>query len=95
VDWNSAHPRYKNFQKLFYDRYGLDPGIGSLNAYNAAQVVLSALKARKSGKNLKETILFMGEFEGLQRTIKFDACGDMNAGVFMYTIRNHQFQALD
>ena len=95
VDWNSTHPRYKNFQKLFYDRYGLEPGIGSLNAYNAAQVVLSALKTRKSAENLKETMLFMGEFEGLQRTIKFDACGDMNAGVFMYTIRNHQFEALD
>ncbi len=95
VDWNSAHPRYKTFQKLFYDRYGLEPGIGSLNAYNAAQVVLSALKIRKSNENLKETILFMGEFEGLQRTIKFDDYGDINAGVFMYTIRNHQFEALD
>nr|WP_321396329.1 ABC transporter substrate-binding protein [uncultured Desulfobacter sp.] len=95
VDWNSSHPRYKKFQKLFYERYGIEPGIGSLNAYNAAQVVLSALKVRQSGKNLKETILAMGEFEGLQRTIQFDAYGDMNAGVFMYTIRNHQFEALD
>jgi branched-chain amino acid transport system substrate-binding protein len=95
VDWNSSLPRYKNFQKIFYDRYRISPSIGSLNAYNAALVVLSALKARKPGQNLKETILSLGEFNGLQRTIKFDAYGDMNAGVFMYTIRNHQFEALD
>lgn len=95
VDWNSHYPRYKKFQELFYARYGLKAGIGSLNAYNAAQVVLAALKNRKSGENLKDTIRYMGEFEGLQRTIKFDAYGDMNAGVFMYTIRNHQFEALD
>lgn len=95
VDWNSPHPRYKKFQKEFHERYGLEPGIGSLNAYNAAQVVLSALKACESNERLKETILSMGEFQGLQRIIKFDAYGDMNAGVFMYKIRNHQFEALD
>ena len=95
VDWNSIDPRYKKFQKLFYDRYSLEPSIGSLNTYNAAQVVLSALKVHQSGRDLKETILAMGQLEGLQRTIQFDAYGDMNAGVFMYTIRKYQFEALN
>lgn len=95
VDWNSPLPRYQKFRKIFFDRYQLEPGIVSLNAYNAVQVVLSALKARKSGQNLKEAILFWTEFNGLQRKIKFDAYGDMNAGVLMYTIRNHQFEALE
>ena len=95
VDWNSPHPQYKKFRKIFFDRYQLEPGIGRLNGYNAAQVVLSALKARKSGQSLKEAILCLNEFNGLQRKIKFDAYGDINAGVSMYTIRNHQFEALE
>ncbi|WP_020587985.1 ABC transporter substrate-binding protein [Desulfobacter curvatus] len=95
VDWNSSHPRYKQFQKIFYTRYRLEPGIGSLNGYNAAQVVLAALETRKSGQSLKDAILSLGEFNGLQRKIKFDAYGDMNGGVFMYTIRNHQFEPLE
>nr|WP_320193142.1 ABC transporter substrate-binding protein [uncultured Desulfobacter sp.] len=95
VDWNSTAPRYKKFKNDFYSRYRLEPGIGSLNGYNAGQVVLTSLKARKSGKNLKETILLLGEFNGLQRKIKFDAYGDMKGGVFMYTIRNHKFEAVE
>lgn len=95
VDWNSPQPRYVKFKTDYYSRYRLEPGIGSLNGYNAAQVVLTALKSCKSGQSLKDAILFLGEFDGLQRKIKFDAYGDINGTVSMYTIRNHQFEAVE
>jgi branched-chain amino acid transport system substrate-binding protein len=95
VDWDSLLPQYQHFRKILFDRYGRGPSISNFNAYNAARVVLTALNSRKPGRSLKDTILSLGEFEGLQGKIRFDAYGDVKNAAFMRIIRNHKFAALE
>lgn len=41
--WNSPSPPYQTFRKIYLDRFHREPGFPGFYAYNAAQVVLTAL----------------------------------------------------
>ncbi|BBO91657.1 ABC transporter substrate-binding protein [Desulfosarcina ovata] len=95
-DWDSPDPAYQRFQKIYVDRYNRDPGFPGYYAYNAAQVVLTALKAQKPGQSLKDTILSIAEFGGLQGKISLDSYGDVkSSAASIRIIRNQQFVVLE
>ena len=89
-DWESTSPAYRAFRKQFFERYQREPGFAGFYAYDAAQVVLTALNARKAGQSLKATLLAIGEFEGLQGKISFDAYGDLLPSTASMRIVRHQ-----
>ena len=95
-DWNSPSQPYQTFRKNYIDRFKREPGFPGFYAYNAAQVVLTALNAQKRGQHLKASILSIGEFDGLQGKISFDAYGDvkpLNASIRI--IRNQTFVVVE
>lgn len=95
-DWNSPSTPYQSFRKIYFERYRREPGFSGAYAYDAAQVVLTALKARERGQHLKETILSIREFDGLQGKINFDQYGDVkqsNASIRM--VRNQKFVVVE
>ncbi|BBO82933.1 ABC transporter substrate-binding protein [Desulfosarcina ovata subsp. sediminis] len=95
-DWDSPDPAYQRFKKRYVDRYNRDPGFPGFYAYNAAQVVLTALKAQKPGQSLKDTILSIGEFGGLQGKISLDSYGDVkSSAASIRIIQNQKFIALE
>ena len=95
-DWDSPSPPYQTFRKIYIDRYKREPGFPGFYAYNAAQVVLTALNAQKRGQGLKETILSVGEFRGLQGKISFDEYGDVKPSeASIRIIRNQKFVVLE
>ncbi len=91
IDWDSPDPRYQNFRRNFLNSYQHEPGIISLYSYSAAQIVLAALNAQKPGQSLKEALLSLGEVNGLQGRIRFDAYGDVKKTVFIRVVRNRKF----
>lgn len=91
MDLNSPHPRYQKFRKNFLHRYQREPNVFSFYPYNAALVVLTALNAQKSGQRLKDVLLTIGKFDGLQGKILFDAYGDVKKAAFMRVIRKQKF----
>ncbi|WP_320040246.1 ABC transporter substrate-binding protein [uncultured Desulfobacter sp.] len=91
MDLNSPLPRYQEFRKNFLERYQHEPNIFNFYPYNAAQVVLTALKAQKKGQSLKAVLLSIGKFDGLQGKIIFDAYGDVKKAAFMRIIRDQKF----
>ena len=95
-DWNSPSPPYQAFRKIYLERFKREPDFPGFYAYNAAQVVLTALKAQTSGQLLKDTILSIGEFDGLQGKISFDAYGDVKPlNISIRIIRNQTFVVLE
>lgn len=60
-------------------------------AYDAATVVLTALKNRKLGESMKEGALRSGPCLGLQQAIAFDANGDATRRVFLTEIRDGRY----
>lgn len=95
-DWDSPSPAYQTFRKIYIERYNREPEFPGFYGYNAAQVVLTALQAQAPGRPLKETILSMGEFDGLQGKISFDAYGDVKpSAASIRIIRNQKFVVLE
>ncbi|WP_051309023.1 ABC transporter substrate-binding protein [Desulfogranum japonicum] len=67
---------FQQFRETYLERFQEEPGFGGVLAYDAAKVVVHALKIRKKGQSLKEAIDQMAEIQGLQMPISFDEYGE-------------------
>ena len=94
IDRFSTQPAYRDFQQSYLKRFGKEPGYAGVAAHDAASVVLEALARRKDGDTLRETILNIGTFEGLQEPIVFDAYGEAVRRNYITVIRNGQFRVI-
>jgi branched-chain amino acid transport system substrate-binding protein len=90
-DRDDTTPRFKEFSEAYFKRFQRKPGYSSVSAYDAATVVLTALKNRKSGESMKDAALRSGPYPGLQQTITFDANGDTPRKVFFTEIRDGRY----
>jgi branched-chain amino acid transport system substrate-binding protein len=84
-------PRFKEFSKSYFKRFQRNPGYSSVSAYDAATVVLTALKKRNKDETLKAAALKAGPYDGLQQKIAFDANGDTPRQVFFTEIRDGRY----
>ena len=91
-DDNSHH--YLEFADAFYRRFQRHPGYSTVASYDAATVLLTALKARQAGEPLKQAVLRNQPYQGLQQTIAFDANGDTERKVFFTQIRSGRYVRL-
>lgn len=93
-DRDDESPRFKAFSEAYFKRFQKNPGYSSVSAYDAATVVLTALKNRSKGETLKASALRSGPYQGLQQTIAFDANGDTERKVFFTEIRGGRYVRL-
>lgn len=84
-------PTYLRFANLYRQRFGVDPVYGSVLAYDAATVALTALSKRPKGMGTKEALLTGGPYAGLQQQVVFDANGDTQRGAYLMVVRNGRF----
>lgn len=92
VDRNCPLPAYQAFLKSFQARFGGEPGFPGVSAYDATHVVLDALQSRKPGETLKNTLLRIRSFPGLQETIEFDESGDSFRALHISVVENGGFR---
>ncbi len=89
ADDNSPH--YYDFRQRYIRRFGRQPGSSSALAYDAATVLLDTLVRRPSGMPLKNALVELGPFRGLQENIQFDRYGDTQRAASMAVVRNGRF----
>lgn len=94
-DRDDTSARFKEFSDAYYKRFQRPPGYSSVSAYDAATVVLTALKNRREGETVKQAALRSGPYPGLQQTIAFDANGDTQRKVFFTEIRDGRYVKID
>ena len=87
-------PRFQEFSEAYFKRFQRAPGYSAVSAYDAATVVLTALKNRQPGETVKAAALRSGPYQGLQQTITFDANGDTSRKVFFTEIHNGNYVLL-
>lgn len=87
-------PRFREFSDAYFKRFQRNPGYSSVSAYDAAQVLLTAMKERASNEPLKAALLRAGPYQGLQQEIKFDANGDTHRTVYFTEIRDGRYVQL-
>ena len=95
-DRNSTAPKYQEFRQNYIERFNREPGFAGVYAFDAANVVIEALKKRKDGQNLKETVLALRKFEGLQSPFSFNDFGDVRRPhVSISIVRDGQFVVME
>jgi len=94
IDRFGIQPGYVAFRQNFLKRFRREPGFAGVTTYDATNVLFDALSRKKPGDNLKDTILSIRTFEGLQDPIVFNDNGEAERKVFMSIIRNGQFVSL-
>ncbi len=94
-DRNSIAPRYQAFYQAYRDRFHRDPGFGGVIAFDAANVILDALAQRQEGRSVKETVLAIHRFEGIQEPILFDRFGDVKRNLHIAVVRDGQFVVIE
>lgn len=87
-------PRFKEFSNAYFKRFQRNPGYSSAMAYDAATVVLSALRHRRQGETVKQAALRVGPYQGLNEVIVFDANGDTQRKVYFTEIRGGRYVQL-
>ncbi len=92
----STAPRYQAFRQAYLQRFRREPGFAGVNTYDATNVVLDAITMQRTGKSLKETIMSVRKFEGLQGPISFDNFGDVKRTQgSMSVVREGQFAVVE
>ena len=90
-DRNNTAPSYQAFHQSYRDRFGQIPGFGGTAAFDAANVVLDALAKQSPGQDLKQTVLAMRRFAGVQNPVIFNEFGDAKRETLITTVRGGQF----
>lgn len=88
-------PVFKDFGEAYRDRFGGEPGFAAVNAYDAASVLMEAIGRKKEGESLKEAILRIGTFSGVQGPVTIDGYGDAARETYITTIREGRFRVLE
>ena len=94
-DRDADSPNYRAFSAAYAERFQQRPGYSAVAAYDAATVVLSALRQRAKGEPLKSAALRSSPYEGLQQRIVFDANGDTERRTFFFEVREGRFTRLN
>lgn len=77
--------------QAFKARFGRQPGFTEVAAFDAASILLRGLAEQGSGETLKQTLLRIRQFDGLQQPVVFDASGDASRPLFITRVVNGQF----
>lgn len=85
-------PRYVAFRNAYRERFREEPGFAAVSAYDAMTVALKSLAAQKKGEPLKEAILRVREFEGLQGNFVIDPFGDTERNSVIVTVAEGAFK---
>lgn len=93
-DRDDTSERFKAFSEAYFKRFQRNPGYSSVSAFDAATVVLQALKNRQPGESLKAAALRSGPYTGLQQDMVFDANGDTQRQVFFTEIRDGRYRKI-
>lgn len=90
-DRDNIAPRYIEFRDSYTERFGKPPGFASVAGYDAANLIIDALRKTPEGQSVKNTIIDTAEFEGTQQPISINRFGDANRTPFISTVRNGKF----
>ena len=82
-DKENQRPSYLKFLTDYKQRFGESPDFGAVYAYDATQFVIQALQQRQSDEPLKQTILRIKSFDGLQSRVVIDSFGDAERKTFI------------
>ena len=90
-DLSDQSPAFLAFKKTYQQRFGQPIDTAAVTAYNATQVLLSALRERQPQESPKQTLLRIRHFASLQQPIDLDEFGDSASRFYLMVVRQGRF----
>ena len=87
----NTDPAYLNFREKYVHRFGTEPGFPSVAAYDAVNLVLTALEKGANRTNLKKHIIEMHTFNGVQGNLTINRFGDTDKDTYISIIKDGKF----
>lgn len=91
LDRYGTQPAYQEFRRDYLKRFSQEPGYPGLVSYNAAMVLYKAIAHQRPDEDLKQALLRIRSYDGLQEPITFDAYGDANARPYIIKVQDGKF----
>ncbi len=90
-DDNSQDKAFLNFLKNFRKTYNKNPSVFSAQGYELGKILIQNLKNSFDISTLKQRILKIKEYNGLQGKIIFDKYGDVFREYFIMEVKNKEY----
>ncbi len=96
ADFTDPAPEVQGFVKAYRKRFRTEPNFPALHAYDATRMILSILEKTTDPEEIREELLQLKSFAGLQSDLSFDRYGDLkNPRLHLAQIINGQFIKAD
>ncbi len=90
-DDSSKDKAFVDFVNKFKEKYNKIPSVFAAQGYELAQILIQNLKKSSNIATLKDRILKVKKYDGLQGDIIFDKYGDVFREYFMMEVKNGQY----
>lgn len=94
-DINSEAPAYIDFLAAYRRAYNEEPNFSAIYAYETVYMIADALEAcenKLDTASIKQKLLEIGEYEGLQDNFSIDKYGDTGRGYYLFIINQAEFK---
>jgi len=93
ADLGYESPAAKLFEANYLKEFGESPSFTAMFGYEAASILLKGLMAGKRFEpaDIRQSIIKIGAFDGLQGTISFNDKAEADREMFLFTIRDGAF----
>ncbi len=88
-------PREKHFRDQFLERFGYPPDFSAIKAYDAAHILFTALKKDPNPRKLRETIVGIQYFQGVQTRYRLTPTGDAEQKLFVMEIHKGHYRQVE
>lgn len=95
LDRYSTQPAFIEFRKRYLKRFSEEPGYPAMVCYNAANALFEAIANQRNGEDLKQALLRIKTFNGLQEPTVFDQYGDANSRPYLVSVKDGKFVVIN
>ena len=88
VNLTDTSPRFLAFKQAYLDRYGRLVDFAAVMSYEAVLILAEAFKRDATREGVRDALLAVGTFEGLQGPVRIDAFGDTERKHYVMTVRD-------
>jgi branched-chain amino acid transport system substrate-binding protein len=93
ISLNSS--RFREFSSAFQKRFGYSVNFASSNGYDCANILFTAYKKSRAQYSLKDAIIDIGIFKGVQGELSLNQYGDVKRDYYLMTIKDGQFSSVE
>jgi branched-chain amino acid transport system substrate-binding protein len=97
IDINDKSSEFVKFKEKYIDKYGENPTFSSVYSYETAKALFEAMKMGSDLKpsTIKNNIVKIKNFKGLQSNYQIDKFGDNNRKYMIFRVENGQLRKVD